>query len=334
MGFLYFIIALIAFGVLIIVHELGHFVMAKLNGVCVEEFSIGMGPKLFSKQGEETLYSLRLFPIGGYVKMLGEEDEEESERSFSAKSPLRRLSIIVAGVIMNVILAIFTFTIFLHAYGYTTTQITSVAEGSEGFDSGIKSGDEIVKVNGNTIYTFADIQGEVTKAAENDYNFTINRDGQKSNLTVINSEKSLGLGFTRIPTLTYFQSFKQSFNESASITYQTFDGLKKLITGRANVKTDIGGPVTVVKMETKAVSLGIMPLIYITGILSLSLAIMNSLPFPALDGGHFWLILFELVTGKKVPKKVQMIINGVGFIILIVFMIAITIKDIIFPISF
>ena len=125
---MYIIMAILAFGVLIIVHELGHFTLAKLNGVRVEEFSIGMGPKIFSKQGKETKYSLRLFPIGGYVKMMGEEDSVEDERSFSAKSPLRRISIIIAGVIMNYVLAIVIFTTIIHNFGYRTTTINEVTQ--------------------------------------------------------------------------------------------------------------------------------------------------------------------------------------------------------------
>ena len=126
MYIMYIIMAILAFGVLIIVHELGHFTLAKLNGVRVEEFSIGMGPKIFSKQGKETKYSLGLFPIGGYVKMMGEEENVEDERSFSAKSPLRRISIIIAGVFMNYVLAIVIFTTIIHNFGYTNTTLTEV----------------------------------------------------------------------------------------------------------------------------------------------------------------------------------------------------------------
>jgi regulator of sigma E protease len=331
---MYWIAAVLVFGVLVIVHELGHFMLAKLNGVCVEEFSVGMGPKLFSIQRKETLYSLRLFPIGGYVKMLGEEDEEQNERSFSAKSPLRRITIVLAGIVMNILFAIFAFTIYVHANGYTDMHVAEVAENSAGIEAGFETGDKILKVNGHNVYVFSDIGSEIDATAENEINFTIDRNGANRILTIIPSEKSAGLSFSRVQAPTYLQSIKEGSNGVVSLTIQNIDGLKKLFTGKANVKTDVGGPVTIVKTSEKFAELGIWPLIYFTGFLSISLAIMNAIPFPALDGGHFVLLLIELITRRKISDKVKLIYNGIGFVALIILMVLITIKDIIFPVQF
>ena len=132
---MYIIMAILGFSLLIIVHELGHFIMAKVNGIKVEEFSIGMGPEVFSKKGKETQYSLRLFPIGGYVKMLGEEEEVEDERSFSSKSPLRRITVILAGATMNIIFAIIAFSIIISNRGYAETTISKLEPDTPAIES-------------------------------------------------------------------------------------------------------------------------------------------------------------------------------------------------------
>ena len=149
--------AILGFSLLIIVHELGHFIMAKANGIKVEEFSIGMGPEIFSKKGKETQYSLRLFPIGGYVKMLGEEEEVEDERSFSNKSPLRRISVIIAGVTMNVIFAIIAFAIIIGNRGYSDPVISRLVENSPALESGLQVGDRILSIDGSKVFTTTDI---------------------------------------------------------------------------------------------------------------------------------------------------------------------------------
>ena len=155
---MYIILAILAFGLLILVHELGHFTLAKLNGVKVEEFSIGMGPRIFSKKGKETYYSLSLFPIGGYVKMMGEDGEVDDERSFSAKSPLRRISIIIAGVFMNYILAIIILSAVSFNFGFSKPIINTIEEKSGAMEAGLMPGDEIVKIDGTKVFTSEDVQ--------------------------------------------------------------------------------------------------------------------------------------------------------------------------------
>jgi regulator of sigma E protease len=336
---MYIILAILAFGVLIIVHELGHFTLAKLNGVKVEEFSIGMGPKIFSKQGKETKYSLRLLPIGGYVKMMGEEENVDDERSFSAKSPLRRISIIIAGVFMNYVLAIVIFTFFIHTYGYTNPIPTEVVPGSPAYEAGITAGDKILKVNGLKAFSYDNIAAGVALSYGNPINVSIERNGEKRDVTVTprkndDGQLLIGLNFSKVQSPGYVDSFRQSFNQTASLVSQTFKGLEMIFTGKANLKTDVGGPITIIKISTKTAEAGIWPLLYFTAYLSVNLAVFNLLPFPALDGGWCVILLIEFITRRKVPDKIVGILNYVGFAALIGLMIVVTIKDILFPVKF
>ena len=336
---MYIILAILAFGVLIFVHELGHFTLAKINGVKVEEFSIGMGPKILSKQYKETKYSLGILPIGGYVKMLGEEEESQDPDSFSAKSPLRRITIIVAGVIMNYILAICIFTGYINNFGYMKINAMDVAEGSPAYESGLQEGDKFLKVNGFKVFTQDDISAGILLSYGNPVDMTIERNGEKKELTVTpkldeNNQYKIGVSFERIQNPGFADSFKQSFNQTASLVSQTFKGLGMIFTGKANLKTDVGGPVTIVKMSAATAKAGIWPLLYFTAFLSVNLAVFNLLPFPALDGGWTVILLIELITRRKVPDKVVGTLNYFGFAILIGLMILVTAKDILFPVNF
>ncbi|MCI1477659.1 MAG: M50 family metallopeptidase [Clostridium beijerinckii] len=336
---MYIILAILAFGVLIIVHELGHFTLAKLNGVRVEEFSIGMGPKVFSNQGKETQYSLRLFPIGGYVKMMGEEESVEDERSFSAKSPLRRISIIIAGVFMNYVLAIVIFISFIYTNGYVKTVLSEVVPSSPAYEAGLLPGDKIERVNGSRSFTSDDASFEINMSKGNAINVYIDRNGEKKEFKVIpvkgeNSQLLIGVKFLPVQNPTFEESFKQSFNQTASLVSQTFKGLEMIFTGKANLKTDVGGPLTIVKISAESAKAGIWPLLYFTAFLSVNLAVFNLLPFPALDGGWCVILLIELITRRKVPDKIVGVLNYIGFAALIGLMILVTIKDILFPVKF
>lgn len=337
---MYIILAILAFGILIFVHELGHFTLAKINGVKVNEFSIGMGPKIFSKQGKETKYSLGLFPIGGYVSMLGEEEAVDDERSFSNKSPLRRITIIVAGVCMNYILAICIFTGYIHHFGYYHTYADSVKDGSPAYEVGIEAGDKFLKVNGLRVFTRDDISIGTTLSYGNPMEVVVERNGEKKELTITpeKDEKSgaymIGVGFTGVEKPGIGESVVESFKQTASLVSQTFKGLGMIFTGKANLKTDVGGPITIVKMSAATAKAGIWPLLYFTAFLSVNLAVFNLLPFPALDGGWTVILLIELITRRKVPNKIVEGLNYVGFMILIGLMVVVTLKDIIFPVKF
>lgn len=340
MYIIYLIMALLAFGVLIIVHELGHFTLAKLNGVRVEEFSIGMGPKILSKQGKETKYSLGIFPIGGYVKMMGEEEVVQDERSFSAKSPLRRISIIIAGVVMNYLLAIAIFTTITYNFGYTPLVAGEVENGSPAYEAGLMKGDKILKIGNSKVFSFDDILADIYLAKDNTMDFLVDRNGEKKDLAItakINDEGQykIGMGFPdKVANPSIGTSFKQSLNQTVSLVSQTFKGLKMIFTGKANLKTDVGGPLTIVKMSAATAQAGIWNLAYFVGFLSVNLAVFNLLPFPALDGGWCVILLIEFISRRKVPDKIVGYLNYAGFAALIALMILVTIKDILFPVQF
>lgn len=338
---MYIIMAILGFSLLVIVHELGHFIMAKVNGIKVEEFSIGMGPEVFSKKGKETQYSLRLFPIGGYVKMLGEEEVSDDERSFSSKSPLRRISVIIAGVTMNIIFALIAISIVIVNRGYTEPVLSKLEPNTPAVESGLQVGDKIVKINGSKVFTTTDVSMGIQMSKGDSVDLVVDRNGSKENITVTprlveqDGSKAYQIGFyyTYVEKPSLIQSIKESFNETISLVGQTYKSLAMMVTGKVNFKTDVGGPVTIIKMSTEVAKNGLISLTYFLGFLSINLAVFNLLPFPALDGGWTVILLIELITRRKVPDKIVGAANYVGFMILIGFMILVTLKDILFPIS-
>lgn len=354
MTIIYFIMALLGFGVLVFIHELGHFTLAKINGVKVNEFAIGMGPKVFSINGKETEYSLRLFPIGGFVDMMGEQEDVDDERSFSRKSPLRRISIIVAGVTMNYILAIVIFAVMAFNLGYSEPIINRVQENTPAEESGLLAGDKIKKVDDLKVFISDDVSTGILMKKGETVTFVVDRNGETKNIEVTpkyvdvtdangevvtdeegNPQQSLKVGVEfAVQEPTILGSIKQGIIQTKSAVYQTYKSLKMMVTGEVNFKTDVGGPVTIIKMSTKSASLGIWQFLYFIGFISVNLAVMNLLPFPALDGGWTVILLIELITRKKIPQTWLERINGAGFAILILFMILVTIKDILIPINF
>lgn len=338
---MYIVYALLGFSLLIIVHELGHFIMAKVNGIRVEEFSIGMGPKIFSAEGKETKYSIGLFPIGGYVKMMGEEEEVNDERSFSSKSPLRRISVIVAGAFMNFLLAIIIFTVFLNKFGYSLRKVASLMENMPAVEAGLQEGDEFLKVNGSKVLSADDLSVAINLAKDKPINFLISRNGENKEIVVTpklveengSQRYMIGFGFERIDNPGIVQSFKQSFKETLSVINQTYKSLKMMVTGEVNFKTDVGGPVSIIRMSSEAAKNGIWNLMYFIAFISINLAVFNMLPFPALDGGWTVILLIELITRRKVPDRIVGAMNYVGIMLLFGLMILVTIKDILFPIQ-
>ncbi|MBE6054682.1 MAG: site-2 protease family protein [Clostridium sartagoforme] len=338
---MYIIYALLGFSLLIIVHELGHFVMAKVNGIKVEEFSIGMGPKIFSTEGKETKYSIGLFPIGGYVKMMGEEEEVYDERSFSSKSPLRRISVIIAGAAMNFLLAIIIFTVISNKFGYSLPKVDNLLENMPAVEAGLEEGDEFLRVNGSKVFSADDVSIGINLAKNQPINFLIERNGEKKEVIVTpklvvedNVEKyMIGFQFERVENPGIVQSFKQSFKETLAVINQTYKSLKMMVTGKVNFKTDVGGPVSIIRISSEAAKNGIWNLMNFIAFISINLAVFNMLPFPALDGGWTVILIIELITRRKVPDKIVGAMNYVRIMLLFGLMIVVTIKDILFPIQ-
>lgn len=336
---MYIIMAIIAFGVLIIIHELGHFTLAKLNGVKVEEFSIGMGPKLFGVKGKETTYLVKLLPIGGYVKMLGDEGESTDPRAFNNKRPLQKLSVVIAGPIMNFILGIVLFAFIAGIRGYLSPQVSKVVPNQPADVMGIKAGDKIVKVNGSKVLTWEDFVTGVYIANGKPIDITYTRGGETKTVKVApvkdqtENRYIVGIYPTTVEKPTITQSITYGFIETNSLIKQTFSFFKTLFKGNASMN-DVGGPLTIIKVSGAAAKAGVLSLMAFAAYISIQLAIFNIIPFPALDGGYIILFLFEIITGKKVDENKVGLINYVGFAILMTLMVLVTIKDILYPIKF
>ncbi len=336
---MYIIAAIIAFGVLIIIHEIGHFTMAKLNGIKVEEFSIGMGPNLFGIKGKETEYHIRLLPIGGYVKMLGDEGESDDPGAFNNKSPLRKLSVVIAGPIMNFVLGVVLFAIIASARGYLSPIVNKVTPNQPAALAGIKLGDKITRVNNSKVSTWEDFVTEVYTTGGNPINITYERNGNTNQVRIapVKDKKEnryiVGIEATQVTKPTLGQSVSYGFIETKSLIKQTFSFFKTLFRGKASMN-DFGGPVTIIKITGAAAKAGIVSLMAFSAYISIQLAIFNIIPFPALDGGYIFLFLFEIITGRKVDENKVGMINYFGFAILMALMVLVTVKDILYPIKF
>lgn len=340
MNIIYILGALFAFSLLVIVHEFGHFMMAKLNGVKVEEFSIGMGPKLFGVRRGETEYSIKLLPIGGYVKMLGEDGEVTSdERAFQNKSPLRKLSVVSAGPIMNIILAVILYSIIAGSRGFLVPVVDNVVPGNPADLAGIRKGDKIIQVNEKAITTWEDFVTQVYNANGSTISVIYKRgeETKSSTITPVKDEKENRFVVGVYPTLVenpgVNESIKYGFIETTSLVKQTFGFFKTLFTGGASVD-DFGGPVTIMRVSGEAAKAGFLSLLSFAAYLSVQLAIFNIIPFPALDGGWIILFLIEFITRKKIDSNKVGVLNYIGFVILITLMIVVTIKDILYPVKF
>lgn len=332
--------AIFAFSLLVIVHELGHFTLAKLNGVKVEEFSIGMGPKLFGFKKGETQYNVKALPIGGYVRMLGEDGEDTTdERAFSNKSALQKLSVVAAGPFMNLVLAIVLFGIISASKGYYTPIVSQVEVNKPAYVAGIKEGDKILKVNDTKILTWEDFITVVYTNKGNPLNITYERNNEIKSVKVmpVKNEKEnryvVGVAPTAVTNPSIGESITYGFAETNSLINQTFGFLGIIFKGKASLN-DFGGPVTIIKVSGVAAKAGFFSLLSFAGYLSVQLAIFNIIPFPALDGGWIILFLIELITRRKIDSNKVGVINYIGFAILMTLMVLVTIKDILYPIKF
>lgn len=333
---MYIIMAILGFSLLIVGHELGHFALAKINNVKVLEFSLGMGPKIYGIKGKETEYAIKALPIGGYVRMLGEEEKNNDERSFSQKKPAQRLSIIAAGPIMNLILAVLLFSIISYFTGFATTTIDTVLDGKPALAAGLQSGDKIIKVNDAKIASWDEFSMEVTKGQP--MNLVVLRNGVEKNINVTplkDAEENrfmIGISPQSVKNPNPIQCVKQGLVETKTMLTQTFLFFKTLVKGKVTT-SDVGGPITIIKISTEAAKAGAINLLYIVALLSVQLAIFNLIPFPALDGGWIFLLLFEIITGKKADDNKVGLVNYIGFVLLMALMVLVTIKDILYPIN-
>lgn len=330
------ILSIIMFLFLILIHEFGHFIIAKKSGIKVNEFAIGMGPKIFSKKKGETLYSVNLFPIGGYCAMEGEDDESDDERSFDKAPAYKRFLTILAGPLTNLIFAAILFAIVSFNTGKPSTKIGGFTDNSPIKSQGLKINDQITEISGEKINEFSDI----SKNLENFYknhgknekiSLKFKRDGKEieKNVKVKFEDKRPILGF--IPKnvdVGFFEAIKIGIKEVGSMIVLMFTVLKSLFTGKLGFSA-LSGPVGVVKEMGRQANLGAMNLLFFLGYISVNLGFFNLLPIPALDGSKIFTSLFEMITKKRVNKKIEEKFTIGGFILLLSLILLVTIKDLI-----
>ncbi len=330
------LLTILVFGVIILLHEFGHFIMAKVNDVKVNEFSMGMGPKLFSFGKGETRYSLRLFPIGGFVSMEGEDDSSSDERAFCKKPVFRRFLIVVAGACMNLILGFLVLmVVYLPQERIPTNVIYGFQQDAVSNQSGLQAGDEILKVNGVSIMTESDISFAMLHNASAEMDFVVKRDGKKVHLddvcfqTQPGEEKDqLYIDFILTSKENgFFSTIDYSFRKSVSLGKLVWVSLMDLVTGKVGFD-QLSGPVGVGSAIGEAASYGWESLLILVAFLTINVGIFNLLPLPALDGGRLIFIIIEAVRGKPVNPKYEAYIHGVGLVLLFALMIFVTLKDI------
>lgn len=326
------IIALIVFGLIVLVHEFGHFMFAKKAGIKVHEFSIGMGPKIYSIQ-KETMYSIRLLPIGGYVAMEGEDADSEDPNSFGKKTLLQRFLTIFAGPFFNIVLTILLFIPVYATMGVPTTTLETVIKDSPAYEQQLQKGDTITEINGVKIKRFEQIGEELNKTKGSETQIQFDRDGKNQSVTLkpdYNGGKYV-LGMQPQMVKNPAKAVSQAFLSTIDMAKAMVNFLGKLVTGQlgGNVVNSMAGPVGVIKMMSTASKAGIINVLYFMAIISLNLGIINLMPFPALDGWRILMLAIEgLRGGKKLDPDKEGILNTIGFVVLMGFMVFITYKDI------
>ena len=337
------LIAVLVFGGLIFIHEFGHYIFARIFGVTIEEFAIGMGPKLvwYTSKKTNITYSLRMIPIGGYVAMIGEEGESSDPNSFDKKPSWQRFIITVAGATVNIVagfLAMTILTSMIYLYGteiggfYTSEQtgseITSEA-------SGLMVGDEIVKVNGKKVDIYDELSYEIMRHGNEPVDLVIIRNGEKMILEdvvfPIDAASGQEFGLLDIKPVPVDRKLgniiKFSWEKSTLIIRMCWESIIDLIRGRYTLDA-VSGPVGISGAIGDAAKAGPLNLLYLVGMISINLGVMNLLPIPALDGGRIIFILIEMVSRRRLPKKIEDTINTVGLFILLGLSFVIMIKDI------
>lgn len=334
------ILAILVFGTIVLVHELGHFLLAKWNGIRVDEFSIGMGPRLWSKVKGETRYSLKLLPIGGSC-MMGEDDADDmSEGSFNSKSVWARMAVVAAGAIFNFILA-FIFAVIIVAYaGYDKPVISGVVPGYSAEAAGMQEGDRIVRMNGKKINLWREVTYYNMFHPGETIELVYERDGEKHEVTLVPQKDENGnylMGVTspgQNERANVFTALQYGAYEVKFWICTTIESISQLVTG--NVGADqLSGPVGIVNIvddtyeESKSygVVVVIMQMLNIGVLLSANLGVMNLLPLPALDGGRLVFLIVEAIRGKRVPPEKEGIVHMIGMILLFALMIFVLFND-------
>lgn len=340
---------IIVLGVLIFVHELGHFLVARFFGVGVEKFSLGFGPRVFGKKIGITDYRVSAIPLGGYVKMVGEEpdstiDPKDIPISFTHKHVFKRILIVAAGPFFNFLLAAVIFFVMFQIYGIPVLKpsIGSVIDGKPAQKAGIMKGDLIVAIDGTRVEQWEDMAQLIALSDGRQIEVTVKREESQFNVMIVPElkiDKVFGVeiksyiigivsgsdGFVK--KLNPFQAFPASITETFKWTKRTVIGIARLVKGTESVKT-IGGPILIAQMAGHYAKQGVASLSWFVAIISITLAIINFIPIPVLDGGHLLFFFLEAIIGRPVGVKVREVAQQAGMFLLIMLMIFVFYNDI------
>ena len=326
------IAAVFVFLMVILFHEFGHFIIAKSVGVKVNEFSIGMGPKIFQKQKGETKYSVRALPIGGYVSMEGEDENSDDPRRFNKVPAISRIAVVVAGATMNFILAIIVLSIVSFNVGMPTTIVLETLDDSPAKSAGIQREDRIVKINNIEMKNWDSIVNEINNSSpDEDMKVTVLRNGDIKDFTLkpeVSNDNRVIIGIVPTTEKTFISAIKGGLQKTGSMLMLMFDFIKMVFSGKVSTK-DLSGPVGVIYTIGEAAKYGFTNLLYLMGFISINLGFFNLLPLPALDGSRIVFLFLEIIRGKAIDPDKEGFIHFIGFVLLILLMLTVTYSDII-----
>lgn len=332
------ILAILLFCIMIFPHELGHFIAARRVGVKVNEFAFGMGPAIWKKQGPETLYSIRLFPVGGFCAMEGEDEDSNEPRAFGNKKPWQKIVVLAAGSFMNIICAVVIMSLVIGIMGFTTTVVGQVTEDLPAKAAGIMEGDKLLKIDDTEIEQWADVSKALQASGGEEVLVTFERNKQVETVGVVpqltegvdaqgNPAQGYVLGVTCKISHNPFMAVVDGAQSTWNMTKMMFSALGQLFTGKASVD-ELSGPVGMINMVSQTTEYGFWYYGFLTALICVNLAIINLLPLPALDGGRIIFVLYTMITGKTVSEKVEGTIHMVGMALLLALMVFVTMNDI------
>lgn len=330
--------AILFFGIIIALHEFGHFITAKIFKVKVNEFSIGMGPTLFKRVKGDTQYSLRLFPIGGFVSLEGEDEDSDDTRAFGNQKAWKRFIIIAAGATLNVILGLVLMGIVLGIDGrVSTTVVSDISTTLEQLDDSVKVGDKITKINGSNVVSARDLYYQLYRDDDGVFDITLKRGNEKITLTDVKIRYSAEEGYCDFVVgsekVSALNIFPGAIKETASMTKLIFLSLADMLRGQYGLK-DLSGPIGTIGIVAETAGNAVSSadysgIIFILAFITVNIGIVNLLPLPALDGGRLFFIIIEGIFRKPVPKKFEAIVHAAGLILLLGLMVLISFNDIV-----
>ena len=345
MTIFYVLLALLMFGVLVLLHESAHFLMARIFRVTVKEFSIGMGPRLLCRKGKkyDTEYSVRAFPIGGYVSMAGEDEETDDPDSFEKKPVWQRMLVVVAGPLVNILFGFLLTLIIVLSTTPTSNVVAQFDDNAVSRNYGLEVGDRIVRVENVPVHTGYQMSYEIMNQGKTEVSdgrvaldLVVIRDGKRVKLDDVQfrSQRMEGTLFGESDFRVYAEEktvgsvLKHTFYQSISTVKMIVDQIVDLVGGRYNINA-VSGPVGITQAVADTARTGVINLLYLVAVITVNLGVFNLVPFPALDGGRFCFLLWEGITHRPVNKKIEGYINTIGILLLFLLMIVVCCKDIV-----